>query len=107
VVEHLPHYSKVKGLSPTTTAGTRGQFYETFYHGNLPPFHGIAVILCYKAILPWKLLWNGSKLPQYFNPRKSRVKSTVVIYCSIFITLPPGVNLIKLLGNKFTHIFIG
>jgi hypothetical protein len=28
---------------------TRAQCYKTFYHGNLPPFHGHAIILCYKA----------------------------------------------------------
>jgi hypothetical protein len=65
---------KIKILS------TRGQCYKTFYCDNLPPFHGNTVILCYKAELPWKLLWNGSNLPQYCNPRKSRVKITVVIY---------------------------
>ncbi len=32
---------------------TRGQCYKTFYHGNLLPFHGNTIILCYKAILPW------------------------------------------------------
>jgi hypothetical protein len=31
----------------------RGQCYKTFYRGNLPPFHGHTVILCYKATLPW------------------------------------------------------
>jgi hypothetical protein len=35
---------------------TRGQCYKTFYRGNLPPFHGNTIILCYKAILLWKLL---------------------------------------------------
>ncbi len=47
-----------------------GHFYKTFYHGNLPSFYGNTVILCYNAILPWKLRWNGSKLPQYFNSKK-------------------------------------
>ncbi len=44
------------------------------------------------------LPWNGSKLPWYdsklmcdFNPRKSRVKVTAVIYRSIFITQAPEV----------------
>ena len=32
----------------------------------------------------------------HFNPRKSRVKITAVIYYGIFITLAPGVNVIKL-----------
>ncbi len=32
--------------------GTWAQYYKTFYHGNLPPFHGHAVFLCYKATLP-------------------------------------------------------
>jgi hypothetical protein len=30
-----------------------GQCYKTFYHGNLLPFHGNTIILCYQAILPW------------------------------------------------------
>jgi hypothetical protein len=43
-------------------------------------------------MLPWKLPSNGSKLPSngsklpcYFNPRKSRVKSTAVIYHGIVL----------------------
>jgi hypothetical protein len=32
---------------------TRGQCYKTFYHGNLLPFLGNTIILCYKALLPW------------------------------------------------------
>ncbi len=44
--------------------------YKTFYRGNLPPFHSNTVILCYKAIIPWKLLWNISKLLWYFNLEK-------------------------------------
>jgi hypothetical protein len=28
-----------------------GPCYKTFYHRNLLPFHGIAVILCFKTIL--------------------------------------------------------
>jgi hypothetical protein len=31
----------------------RGQCYKTFYRGNLLPFHGNIIILCYKATLPW------------------------------------------------------
>jgi hypothetical protein len=30
---------------------TRGQCCKTFYRGNLPPFHGHTVILCYKTLL--------------------------------------------------------
>ncbi len=37
-----------------------------------------------------------SKTPKYFNPRKSRVKITMVIYPGIFISFAPGVNVIKL-----------
>jgi hypothetical protein len=73
------------GIFPWNSKETWGQGYKTFYRGNLPPFHGNTVILCYKAILPWKLLRNGSKLPQYFNLRKSRVRSTVVIYRGIVL----------------------
>jgi hypothetical protein len=29
-----------------------GQCYKTFHHGNLPPFHGNSIILCYKDMLP-------------------------------------------------------
>jgi hypothetical protein len=62
-----------------------GQCNKTFYCSNLPPFLGNTVILCYKAILPWKLPWNGSKLLRYFNPRKSKVRSTAVIYYGIVL----------------------
>ncbi len=31
----------------------RGQCYKTFYRGNLPPFHGHNIILCYKTLLLW------------------------------------------------------
>ncbi len=55
-----------------------GQCYKYFYRGILPPLHGFTVILCYKAILPWKLPWN-------FNPRKSRVKIIAVIYSGIVL----------------------
>ncbi len=51
VVEGSPHIPKVEGLSLATTAGTRAQCYETFYCGNLSPFHGHTIILCYKAKL--------------------------------------------------------
>jgi hypothetical protein len=37
-------------------------------------FHGNAIILCFKAILPWKLPWNGSKSLLYFNPLKIGLK---------------------------------
>ncbi len=32
--------------------GTWAQCYKTFYQGNLPPFHGHTVILCFEATLP-------------------------------------------------------
>ncbi len=79
---------------------TRSQCYKTFYCGNLPPFHSIAVILCYKTFLWWHTPQNYSRNPdktfhniaqggkhkycsnllQDFTPRKSRVKITMVIY---------------------------
>ncbi len=73
---------------------TRCQCHKTFYRGNLPPFHGNTVILCYKAILPLKLPWNGSKLPQYFNHRKSKVRSTAVIYRGIVLKHWPQVSML-------------
>jgi hypothetical protein len=51
----------------------------------LPPLHGNTIILCYKAILPWQLSWNGGELPWYFKPGKSRVKITKVIYRGIVL----------------------
>ncbi len=48
-------------------------------------FMVITIILCDKAILPWKLPLNGNKLLRYFNPRKSRVNITAVIYCCIVL----------------------
>ncbi len=38
------------------------------------------------------LAWNGSRLLQYFSPRKIRVKITSVICDNIVIALAPGVN---------------
>jgi hypothetical protein len=32
--------------------GPWAQCYKTFYSGNLLPFHGHTIILCYKATLP-------------------------------------------------------
>jgi hypothetical protein len=29
---------------------TQVQCYKTFYHSNLPPFHGHTIILCYKTL---------------------------------------------------------
>jgi hypothetical protein len=46
----------------------RGQCFKSFYSGNSRPFNCITVILSFKAILPWKLQWNGSKLPWFFKP---------------------------------------
>ncbi len=43
-------WTKMKKLY---SIGTRGQCYKTFYRGNLLPFHGNTIILCYKAILFW------------------------------------------------------
>jgi hypothetical protein len=32
---------------------TMGQYYKTFYSGNLLSFRDNTIILCYKALLPW------------------------------------------------------
>jgi hypothetical protein len=84
------------------------QCYKTFYCGNLLPFQGNTLILCYKMILLWYQI-----LPWYFNLRKSRYCSklpwyfyntgqkyhgiltlekggTTVNYRGIFITLAPS-----------------
>ncbi len=58
--------------------GSSGQCYKTFYSVNLPPFHGKTTILCYIAILTWKLPQNGSQLLQYFKSRKDSVEPSNV-----------------------------
>jgi hypothetical protein len=56
-------HRSTKLLSDTISLRDQGaNVIKKIYRGNLPPFHGNTVILCYKAILPWKLPWNGSKL---------------------------------------------
>jgi hypothetical protein len=58
------------------------------------------------------LLWNGSILPWHFNPRKSRVKITVVFFialdrdCTIFafkIAMYISVVVIK---QHITHLWL-
>jgi hypothetical protein len=46
-------------------------------------------------VIKHNLTLNGSNMLHHFNPQKSRIKITAVIYHGIFITLPPGVNVIK------------
>jgi hypothetical protein len=51
------------------------------------------VVIFITLNLPWndnKLQQYDGKLTEYFNPRKSRVKITMVIYLHIFITVVPG-----------------
>jgi len=56
------------------------------------------------------LPWNGSRSLQYFTPRKSRVKITMVNYRSIFITLAPSHSFCYLdmvpFTNHNTFIFV-
>ncbi len=81
---------------------------KLFYPSNLPPFPGNTIILCYNAILPWKLLWNGSKLLQYIHLRKSRVLNyhgNLPLYC--FITLAPGLIFTTFLCNLSRIYTIG
>jgi hypothetical protein len=51
-------------------------------------YHGI----CVTNVIKHNLTLNGRNILHHFNPRKSRVKFTVVIYHGIFITLAPGVD---------------
>ncbi len=67
LVEQLTRDPKVKGSNPVA-ANTWAQYHKTFYRGNLLPFHGNTVILCYKAVQPKQPKYlpnNGSKLQQY------------------------------------------
>jgi hypothetical protein len=58
----------------------RGKCFKAFCRSSLLPFQGNTIILCYKAILPWQLLWNCCKLPQYLCNQcyKSRPLKTEV-----------------------------
>jgi hypothetical protein len=67
---------------------TWGQGYVTFYRGNLLPFHGNTVILCFKSILPQQLPWKGSTLQCFFMTQRVSIISTatsntMVIYHGI------------------------
>jgi len=74
---------------------TWGQYYKantTVIHWH---FRLNYVVIFIKFNLPWNystLRWYNSILHQYFNPRKGRVKITMVIHPGIFITLAPGVK---------------
>jgi hypothetical protein len=51
--------------------------------------------ICVTNVIKHNLTLYGSNILHHFNPRKSRVKITAVINHGIFITLAPGVNVIK------------
>jgi hypothetical protein len=42
-----------KRMKPVFMFAIFSQCYKTFYHGNLPPFPGHTIILCYKTLLLW------------------------------------------------------
>jgi hypothetical protein len=63
------------------------QNYLGNYCGMAVNYHGI----CVTNVIKHNLTKNGSNILSLLNPRKSRVKITVVIYCGIFITFAPGV----------------
>ncbi len=69
------------GEKHPTLAYYTPDFAAVIYHHSV----GNTVILHYKSILPCKLPLNGSKLLQYFNPGKGRIKTASVIYHSIVL----------------------
>jgi hypothetical protein len=61
------------------------QCHKTFFHVNLLPFQGNTIIMCYKMVLLWQLLWNvgfkyHSNLLWHFNLRKSGYSSKLPWY---------------------------
>jgi hypothetical protein len=62
------------------------QQYLGNYCGMAVNYHGIFVT----NVIKHNLTYNNSNILHHFNPRKSRVKITAVIYHSIFVTLVPG-----------------
>ncbi len=52
--------------------------------------------VCVTNVIKCNLTENGFNILRYFNPIKSRLVITTVIYLSIFITLAPSVNVTKL-----------
>jgi hypothetical protein len=57
------------GLTNFATPAANGvkTFLSVIYHHSMVI---LSFILCYKAILPWKLLWNGSKLTRFLTLEK-------------------------------------
>jgi hypothetical protein len=53
--------------------------------------HGI----CVTNVINNNLTENDSNILHHLIPRKSRVKITAIIYCSIFITFAPGVSSVR------------
>ncbi len=68
------------------TFGVIKQHYLVNYCGMAVNYHGI----CVTNIIKHYLTLNSSNILHHFNPRKSRVKITAVIYRGNFITLAPG-----------------
>jgi hypothetical protein len=64
------------------------QHYLGNYCGMAVNYHGI----CITNVIKHNLTQNGSIILHHFNPRKSRVKISMVIYRGTFITLAPGYN---------------
>jgi hypothetical protein len=85
-----------------------GLCYKTFCRGNLPPFHGNTVILCYKALhylgnyhemavnYHCLMLANLNGKVIYCRILTLENVGTVVNYCVNFIPLVAGPSVIKL-----------
>jgi hypothetical protein len=69
---------------------------KLYYLGMEVNYYGIFVTNVIKHNLTQNgssIFWYGSKLQHYFNPRKSRAKTTIAIYHKVFIALAPGSTL--------------
>jgi hypothetical protein len=47
--------------------GTLGQCYKTFYHGNLLPLRGFAIILCYKTLIKQNRMAVNNPDKKFYN----------------------------------------
>jgi hypothetical protein len=60
--------------------------------------------ICVSNVIKNNLTYNGSNILRPFNPRKSRVKITMVTYRGIFITLAPGALPVVTLGTIWHQV---
>ncbi len=75
------------------------QHYLSYYCRMAVNYHRI----CVTNVIKHNLTLNGRNILHHFNPRKSRVKITAVIYHGIFITLAPVLTVFFFCRSGLRH----